>query len=88
MSLKSYSVFNNLFHNLWEVRHFQLVLLFCDIVDGVVRGERYFKLCDNLSGVADGRHPVYGHTRFRLSGSLYGLMHVMTPHAFASEFRQ
>ena len=79
---------NNLFHDLREMLHLQLVFLLGDVVDGVLRGECHTELGDDFASIADGRHPVYGYSRFRLSSCLHGLVNMMAPHSLAAIFRQ
>ena len=72
------------FYYLGEVFHFELVLFLGDVIDGVVGGEGYFVLGDDLAGIANGGDPVDGHACFCLACFFHGLMHMVTPHALAA----
>ena len=60
------------------------MLFFGDVVGGVVGGEGYLVLGDDLAGIADGGYPVDGHAGLCFACFLYGLMNVVAPHAFAA----
>ena len=64
------------------------MLLPGNVVHGIVGRKGTAVLGYYLTAVAYRCDVVYGHARLRLAGSLHGLMHVVAPHALATELRQ
>ena len=83
------SVFlDDIFYHFGEIFHFEHVLFLSDGLYGVVGGKGDPVLGDDLSGITFGGDPMDGHACLRLTSGFHRLVHMVSPHALATVFRQ